>query len=73
MEKDRWDVTKGIILTAFSMMMVLTVGLTATACWMMLRQVPIPELLGTLTTSAISFMFGSLASMVKDFVTDKTM
>lgn len=70
-EKQRFDVSKAVIIVGWSFMMIIGILILAANIYMMINGIPTNETLINWGGIVLGFLFGSFPSLLKEFITDK--
>jgi len=66
--KNRFDAAKGIVLTGWVLLIVMSMGIVGTTMWMWISGQPVPETLANWGSMVLGFLFGAFIGLLKDFI-----
>jgi hypothetical protein len=68
MEADRYDVTKAIVLSGWALTLLACLAIVAVTAYSLIVYRTVDETLKGFATLCLGFLFGSIPTMVKDFM-----
>lgn len=70
-KEDRFDAAKGIVVTGWLLLIVMSVGIVGSTIYFWIAGRPVPETLENWGSMVLGFLFGTFISLLKDFINGK--